>query len=95
LPLGKRLRDFLKRPRIWARTQKYDAEGRLLHKLNAGGHSIDIQQSDGSVWLAGRDKIYHYSSEGRKLAKLGRASADQKYIVVVPESSAKTRTSSN
>lgn len=85
LLIGKRLRDFLTRSRVWYRTHKYDSQGKLLHKINEGGHSIDIQPSDGSVWLAGKDKIYRYSREGTKLARRGGVSASQKYVVVVPE----------
>ena len=88
LPIGKRLRDFLTRSRVWYRTHKYDSGGKLLHKINEGGHSIDIQSSDGSVWLAGKDRIYRYSREGTKLARLGGVSAGQKYVVVVPEGKA-------
>lgn len=95
LPTGKKLRDFLTRSRLRPRTQKHDAEGNLLGTINEGGHSIDLQQSDGSVWLAGASKIYHYSRAGRKLAKLGGVSSDQKYIVVSPDRRAEPKTAPN
>jgi hypothetical protein len=86
LPLGKWFRDLLTRKRVWSRTHKYDSEGRLLRTIDKGGHSLAIQPSDQSVWLAGKDKIYRYSREATKLARLGGVSADQKYVVVVPQS---------
>jgi len=85
LPLGKQLRDFLTQNRSWSRTHRYDSEGRLLRSIDKGGYSIAIQPSDGSLWLAGKSKIYRYSREGKKRARLGGVSADQKYVVVVPE----------
>jgi DNA-binding beta-propeller fold protein YncE len=84
LPLGQKLRETL-RWRVWPRTQKYDSEGNLLKTIHQGGHTIDIDHSDGSLWLAGRDRIFHYSREGTRPAKLGSRSAAQKYIVVVPK----------
>jgi hypothetical protein len=85
LPLGKWLRAFLTERRVCYKTQQYDADGRLLHQLAKGGHSLSIQRSDGSVWLAGKDKLYHYSREATKLAVRGGVSSEQKYIVVLPE----------
>jgi hypothetical protein len=85
LPLGKKLREFLKHPRVWFTTQKYDSGGNLLRIIKEGGLSIDIQQSDGSLWLAGKGKIYHYSREGKKMARLGGVSTDQKWVMVVPD----------
>src|SRR5439155_17367820 len=37
LPLGKSVRDFLTRGRVWSRTHKYDSEGRLQHEIKRGG----------------------------------------------------------
>ena len=85
LPLGKSLRGFLTETRVSYKTHKFDSEGTLLHKINAGGHSLDIQSSDGSIWVAGRGKIYRFSATGKKLDRHGGVSADQKYVVVVPE----------
>ena len=85
LPLGKTIRAFLTERRAWSRTHKYDSEGTLLRDVNEGGHSIDIQRSDGSVWVAGKEKIYRLSCEGTKRARIDGVSAEQKYVVVVPE----------
>jgi DNA-binding beta-propeller fold protein YncE len=95
LPLGKKLPDYLRRTRYWPMTCKFDQDGKPLVKLSKGGHSIEIQSSDGSVWLAGKDRIHHYSREGRKLARFGGVSSDQKYIVIIPESQAGTGSSPN
>jgi len=85
LPLGKWLRGSLTQSRVWYRTEKFDSEGTLLHKLNVGGHSLDIQSSDGSIWLAGKNKIYRFSATARKLDRRSGVSAVQKYVVVLPE----------
>jgi sugar lactone lactonase YvrE len=90
LPLGKWLREWLTARRYWHQTTKYDPEGKLLCDVGEGGHSLDIQQSDGSVWLAAKDKIYRFSREGKKIAKLTGMSAGQKYVVVVPEAGGRT-----
>jgi len=88
-PLGKGLRNFLESPRVWTRTHKYDADGRLLCELKQGGTSLGFQSSDGSVWVAGKDKIYHYSRAGTRLGRLTKVSSEQKYVVVVPEAKEK------
>jgi len=85
LPLGKWLRGFLTDWRVWSRTRKCDAEGTLLHEVDRGGFSLALQVSDGSVWVTGRDKIYRYSKDGRKLARLGGVSSGQKHLAVIPE----------
>jgi len=85
LPLGKWLRGSLTQKRVWYRTGKFDSEGTPLYKINAGGHSLDIQSSDGSIWVAGKNKIYRYSATAKKLDRRRGVSADQKYVVVVPE----------
>jgi hypothetical protein len=83
LPIGKKVRDFLTKDRVVAKTEKYDANGKLLFSIGRGGHSLDIDSADGSIWLDGGDKIYQYSREGKKLNRLGGVSAAEKYIVVV------------
>jgi hypothetical protein len=85
LPLGRALRDFLQDPPGWPRTQKHDAEGKLLHTLHEGGHSLEIERSNGSVWLAARNKLPHYSREGRRLGRIPGVFGIQKYIAVLPE----------
>jgi len=85
LPLGKWLRALLTKYRVSYKTHKYDADGTLLRQLDRGGCSLALQPSDQSVWLAGKDKIYHYSRDGSLLATRGGVSSDQKSVVVVPE----------
>jgi hypothetical protein len=68
---------------IGPRTRKYSSEGKLLLEIKHGGHSIDIDPSDGSVWIADRTQLLHYSSAGKKLETCDDVSGDQKWIVVV------------
>jgi len=84
LEIGKGARDLLTKPHVLYKTQKYDASGMLLHEIDHGGHSLDIDQADRSVWIAG-DKVYHYSSKGAALSRFTGVSVEQKYIAVVPE----------
>lgn len=84
LPIGKRAREFLTRYRGSPRTHKYDARGVLLCDLAQGGFSLDVDPVDGSLWIAGREKVLHYSRQGKKLGQSGGLSFDQKYILVVP-----------
>jgi hypothetical protein len=85
LGLGKGVRDFLTRGGASYRTQKYDSNGKLLHEIKQGGFTIDIDRTDGSLWIAGAKKVYHYSRDGEKLGRAGGVAADeQKYIAVVP-----------
>jgi hypothetical protein len=83
LPIGKRIRDFLTRERVSLRTHNYDAEGKLLQTIKDGGHTIEIDPADGSVWLAGRGRISHYSRTGARLCRLRKTSGSQEYIAIV------------
>jgi hypothetical protein len=83
LPTGKSVRDFLTRPSRWSKTQKYDQNGILQCEISQGGFSLDIDQSDGSVWIGGSEKVYRYSRQGKTLGHSGGASPNQKYIVVI------------
>ena len=83
LPLGK-LRAVLTRSRFWTRTHKYDAEGKLLCKINHGGDTLDIDRTDGSIWIAGRQKIFHYTRNGKRISRFPGVAGDQTHIVVVP-----------
>lgn len=65
------------------RTRKYSAQGELLLELKTGGDSIDIDPSDGSVWIAGKSRVSRYSAKGRQLAKYSGGSNDDKWITVV------------
>ena len=84
LPTGKGLRDFLTRPRVWSRTHRYDQNGALQREIGRGGFSLDIDQADGSLWIGGSEKVYHYSRQGTALGQSGGVSSNQKYIAVVP-----------
>lgn len=67
---------------IGPETHKYSSEGKLLLKIKRGGHTIGIDSSDGSVWIAGQTSLLHYSSEGKKLHTFDNVSNDQKWIAV-------------
>jgi hypothetical protein len=84
--IGKPVRNFLTRGGGSNRTHKYDANGRLLYEIKEGGFTIDIDRADGSLWIAGRKKVYHYSRHAEKLGQAGGVAVDeQKYIAVLPK----------
>ncbi len=72
--------------RLGTRTCQYSAQGKLLMKIKYGGESLDLDRSDGSVWIAGESKLLHYSREGKCLATCGGVSAGDKWIAIVPRS---------
>ncbi len=84
LPIGKTTREFLTRPRVWSRTRKYDQNGALLREIGRGGFSLDIDQASGSLWIGGKQKVYHYSRQGTLLGQARGVAPDQKYVAVVP-----------
>ncbi len=65
-------------------THKYDLEGKFLFNLTHGGYSIDLDPSDGSIWMANEKSIRHYSSTGEKLAEYNDVSDGQKWLAVIP-----------
>jgi hypothetical protein len=65
-------------------TRKYDSEGNLIFEISEGGYSIELDQSDRSVWIAGRKNIWHYSAKGQKLGSYTGSSDGQKWLAVVP-----------
>lgn len=71
---------------LGSRTCKYSPEGKLLLEMKSGGKSIDIDASNGSVWVTETDRpsLYHYSSEGKKLHASEKLSRDDKWIAIVP-----------
>lgn len=77
-------------PPTWKKTyqligpeiHKYSSEGKLLLKIKRGGHAIEIDSSDGSIWIAGQTSLLHYSSEGKKLHTFDNVSNDQKWIAI-------------
>lgn len=86
LPTGNPLHDFLSAPRAWSKTRKYDENGVMLCELERGGFSLDLDQTDGSLWIGGLERVFRYSREGTALGQSSRGSANQKYIAVVPGS---------
>jgi hypothetical protein len=84
--IGKPVRDFLTKGGGSNQTHKYDSNGTLLRELKVGGFTIDIDRTDGSLWIAGRKKVYHYSRHGEKLGRAAGVAVDeQKYIAVIPK----------
>lgn len=67
-------------------TRKYDSEGNLLFEISEGGYSIELDQSDSSVWLADKTNIWHYSGNGRNLGSYAGSSDAQKWLAIVPAS---------
>jgi len=65
-------------------TRKYDAEGNLIFEISEGGYSIELDQSDPSVWIAGKANIWHYSANGRQLASYTGSSDCQKWLAIIP-----------
>jgi hypothetical protein len=84
LPLGKTVREFLTTVRVSPQTEEFDASGKVLRRISQGGHALELDSSDHSLWLAGKGRIYHYSAEGKKRGALGGVSNGQKYIAVLP-----------
>jgi hypothetical protein len=72
---------------LGSRTRKYSPQGKLLLELKRGGKSIDIDASDGSVWITDEDtpRLYHYSSKGKKLGTSDNLSRDHKWITILPK----------
>ena len=72
---------------LGSRTCKYSPQGELLLEMKSGGKSIDIDASDGSVWITETDRpsLYHYSSEGKKLHTSENLSRDDKWIAIIPK----------
>jgi len=65
-------------------TRKYDSEGNLIFEISEGGYSIELNQSDRSVWIAGKTNIWHYSDSGQNLTSYAGSSDGQKWLAIVP-----------
>lgn len=65
-------------------TCKYDSEGELLLKSAEGGTSIEVDPSDGSVWITDGKSMSHYSSTGAKLATCAGLSGRARWLAIVP-----------
>lgn len=66
---------------------KYDSEGNWIFVISKGGYSIELDQSDGSAWVAGQTNIWHYSDNGRLLAAYTGSSDCQKWLAIIPDKS--------
>lgn len=64
--------------------RKYDSEGNLIFEICEGGYSIELDQSDGSAWIAGGKNIWHYSAGGQLLAVYPGSSDCQKWLAIIP-----------
>ena len=65
-------------------TCKYDSEGNWIFETREGGYSIDLDQSDRSVWIAGKENIWHYSAICRKIISFAGPSDGQKCLAIIP-----------
>jgi hypothetical protein len=65
-------------------TRKYDSGGNLVFEISEGGYSIELDQSDGSAWIAGKKNIWHYSAKGQNLGSYAGSSDAQKWIAIIP-----------
>jgi hypothetical protein len=65
-------------------TRKYDSEGNWIFETSEGGYSIELDPSDRSVWIAGRENIWHYSATGRNILSYTNSSGGQMCLTVVP-----------
>lgn len=65
------------------RTRKYSSKGKLLLEIKRWGHSIDVDSSDGSIWIAETTQLLHYSPAGMKLETWNEVSDGSKCITIV------------
>jgi len=68
-------------------TRKYDSEGNLILEMGDGGYSIELDQSDRSVWIAGKKNIWHFSASYQHLATYTGSSDCQKWLAIIPSKS--------
>lgn len=65
-------------------TRKHDSDGNLIFEISEGGYTIELDQSDGSAWIAGKTNIWHYSANYRKLSSYTGSSDCQKWFAIIP-----------
>jgi hypothetical protein len=65
-------------------TCKYDSEGNWIFVISKGGYAIELDQSNGSAWIAGRKNIWHCSAKGQLLAVYTGSSDCQKWLAIIP-----------
>jgi hypothetical protein len=73
-------RDFVDRG---PRTCKYSPEGKILVGMKEGGTSLDLDRSDGSVWIAGESTLMHCSADGKKQVQCKAAPTHWRQVAVV------------
>jgi len=56
----------------------------LIFEISEGGYSIELDPSDGSVWIANKTNIWHYSANGWNLASYSGSSDGQKWLAIIP-----------
>ena len=83
----------LVRTKIETFTRKYDSEGNLIFEISEGGYSIELDQSDRSVWIGGKKNIWHYSAKAQLVAAYTSSSDCQKWLAIIPGTKPKHMTS--
>jgi hypothetical protein len=53
--------------------------------MKEGGTSLDLDRSDGSVWLASDSSAMHCSADGKKREKFETTAATWRWVTVVPQ----------
>lgn len=66
-------------------TQKYNSRGNLLLSIPTSGHSLAVDPSDGSIWMAGENSMTHFSSTGEKLDVPTDLPKGRKWLALIPE----------
>jgi hypothetical protein len=65
-------------------TCKYDSEGNWIFVISKGGYAVELDQSDGSAWVADRKNVWHYSARGQLLASYTSSFDCQKWLAIIP-----------
>jgi hypothetical protein len=65
-------------------TCKYDSEGNWIFETSEGGYSIELDQSNRSAWIAGKENIWHYSAIGQKLGSYTGSFDGYMCLAIVP-----------
>lgn len=84
LPLSRKRREAWAYPRVERFLAKFSANGKLLCERSEGGHTLDLDQADGSVWVASESAITHFARDGRTLGRVRGTSSEQRTIAVAP-----------
>ena len=65
-------------------TRKYDSRGNLIFEIERGGHSIELDQTDGSAWISDKTNIWHYSANGRNIGSYTGTPGARKWFAIIP-----------